>query len=354
MARALRLAERGLYTADPNPRVGCVIVRDGSVVGEGWHQVAGGPHAEIAALAAAGSRAAGATAYVNLEPCCHHGRTPPCTDALIAAGIVRVVAALTDPNPHVAGQGLMRLSAVGIATECGLMADAAAALNSGFLQRMRAGRPYVRIKLGMSLDGRIAMASGESQWITSAEARADVQRLRARSSAILTGIGTVLSDDPALTIRLPNLVRTPLRVILDSELRTPETARCLSPEGAVMIATGRTADCAPWTQDRDNLSIVTVPRAESSLDLAAVVGALAERAVNEVLVEAGPRLTGAILQAGLCDEVVLYVAPKLLGHAARAAFAMDGLQRLADGLVLQFIDVRRIGPDLKIIATPAG
>ncbi|MDS4040785.1 MAG: bifunctional diaminohydroxyphosphoribosylaminopyrimidine deaminase/5-amino-6-(5-phosphoribosylamino)uracil reductase RibD, partial [Candidatus Competibacter sp.] len=237
MARALALARRGLYGTDPNPRVGCVLVREGAIVGEGWHEHAGKPHAEANALETAGERARGATAYVTLEPCCHYGRTPPCTDALLRAGITRMVTAMPDPNPQVAGRGLAQLRAAGIGVECGLLEAEAQALNPGFIQRMTQGRPFVRVKLAMSLDGRTALASGQSQWLTGEAARQDVQRLRARSSAILTGIGTVLADDPSLNVRLPEAPRQPSRVILDTELRTPPTAKTLRLPGSVLIFT---------------------------------------------------------------------------------------------------------------------
>lgn len=237
MARALTLARRGLYSVDPNPRVGCVLVREGAIVGEGWHERAGEAHAEVIALAAAGRQARGATVYVTLEPCCHYGRTPPCTEALLQAGVARVAAAMRDPNPQVAGQGLAILREAGVAVDCGLLEAEARALNPGFIQRMTQGRPFVRLKLAMSLDGRTALASGESQWLTGEAARQDVQRLRARSSVILTGIGTVLADDPGLNVRLPEVSRQPLRVILDSDLRTPPTARTLQLPGSVLIFT---------------------------------------------------------------------------------------------------------------------
>jgi len=354
MARALRLAARGLYTTDPNPRVGCVLVRDGRVVGEGWHERAGEPHAEIHALARAGTAAAGATAYVTLEPCCHQGRTPPCTEALIEAGVGRVVFAMQDPNPRVAGAGAARLQAAGIEVESGVLAAEAARLNPGFAQRMRSGRPWVRCKLAMSLDGRTAMASGESRWITGAAARRDVHRLRARSSAILTGIGTVLADDPALTVRLDEAeVRQPLRVILDTRLRLPATARLLGLPGTTLVLAG--ADAAD-PGDRFGAAAVTtvrLPVTAGRLDLPAVLDYLGSREVNEVHVEAGATLSGALLQAGLVDELVVYMAPHLLGDAARGLFALPGLERMEERVALEIADIRAVGQDWRITATVA-
>ena len=354
MARALRLAARGLYTTDPNPRVGCVLVKDGRVVGEGWHKVAGGPHAEINALGQAGAAATGATACVTLEPCCHQGRTPPCTVALIKAGVRRVVYAMQDPNPRVAGEGAARLQAAGIEVEPGVLAEDARRLNPGFDRRMRTGRPWVRCKLAMSLDGRTAMASGESQWITGVAARADVHQLRARSSAILTGIGTVLADDPALTARLADDMETnfrqPLRVVLDSRLRLPPTAQLLGLPGATLVVTGVAADTAPAHLVSDAVSVVTVPMGSGRLDLAAVLQELGSREINEVHVEAGATLSGALLQAGLVDELVIYMAPHLMGDTARGLFALPGLDRMADRIQLAITDIRAVGQDWRITA----
>jgi diaminohydroxyphosphoribosylaminopyrimidine deaminase/5-amino-6-(5-phosphoribosylamino)uracil reductase len=356
MARALRLAERGLLTAAPNPRVGCVLVRDETVVGEGWHERAGQPHAEINALQQAGPQAAGATAYVTLEPCCHHGRTPPCTDALIAAGVARVVAAMADPNPQVAGKGLAVLQAAGIEATAGVLADAAEQLNAGFVMRMRQGRPWVRCKLAMSLDGRTAMASGESRWITGAAARCDVQQLRARSDAIMTGIGTVLADDPSLTVRLDDLdegFRQPLRVILDSTLRTPPDAKLLDLPGETLIVTG-VADASNETRlTRSGIRIVTLPVQDGRLDLPAVLQYLGTLQINEVHLEAGATLCGALLQAGLVDELVMYMAPHLMGDAARGLFALPGLEQMAQRINLSISDVRAVGDDWRISATVA-
>ena len=357
MTRSLALAERGLYTTDPNPRVGCVLVRDGRIVGEGWHRRAGEPHAEVLALREAGQRARGATAYVTLEPCCHHGRTPPCSDTLIHAGVARVVAALEDPNPRVAGKGLQQLAQAGIEVACGVLAAQAEALNPGFCMRMRRGRPLVRCKLAMSLDGRTAMADGASRWITGEAARRDVQRLRARSSAVLTGIGTVLADDPALTVRAeqwpagaaPDL-RQPLRVVLDTHLRLPEAARVLQGPGRALIVTAVERAEARERLARAGAEIASVPGDEGAVDLAAVMFLLAQREVNEVLLEAGARLSGAMLRADLIDELVIYMAPHLMGGGARGLFHLPGLERMDQRIGLEIMDVRAVGEDWRITA----
>lgn len=354
MARALVLARRGLYTTDPNPRVGCVIVRDGRVVGEGWHVRAGEPHAEILALAVAGDQARGATVYLTLEPCCHHGRTPPCSEALIAAGVARVVAAMEDPNPKVAGKGFAALAAHGILVEHGLMAAEAQALNPGFVQRMRSGRPYVRLKLAASLDGRTALASGEAKWITGEAARADVQRLRARSSAILTGIGTVLADDPSLTVRAFDIGRQPLRVVLDEQLQMPATARLLRlPGKTVIVAAGNDAERAMALRQAGAEIVVLPATADGRVSLPALMQELARREVNEVLVEAGATLCGALLRANLVDELVLYYAPHLLGDSARGMFALPPLADMAGRIEVQITDVRPVGRDWRLIASVA-
>ena len=348
MARALALARRGLYSTDPNPRVGCVLVKDGHIVGEGWHERAGEPHAEVIALDVAGVRARGATAYVTLEPCCHHGRTPPCTDALLSAGVARMVAAMRDPNPQVAGRGLEILRAAGVAVECGLLEAEVRALNPGFIQRMTQGRPWVRVKLAMSLDGRTALASGESQWLTGAAAREDVQRLRARSSAILTSIGTLLADDPSLNVRLPEAARQPLRVILDTELRTPPTARTLQLSGPVAIFTA-VSDPAAWASlQAAGAEIVVAPRADRGLDLHAVMAELGRRECNEVHVECGPILAGALLQAELVDELVIYLAPMLLGDQARGLFQLPKLIRMLERRELEILETRAVGKDWRL------
>lgn len=355
MAQALRLAARGACSTRPNPRVGCVLARDGEVVGAGWHARAGGPHAEIEALRAAGERARGATCYVNLEPCCHHGRTPPCTNALIAAGVTRVVAALPDPNPLVAGGGLRQLAAAGVAVQSDLMRAEAETLNRGFLLRMRSGRPHVRAKVGMSLDGRVAAANGDSRWITSATARHDVQRLRAESCAVLTGIGTVLADDPRFTVRDPDclelLVAQPHCVVLDSRLRIPATARLLATPERVLLFVAEEAESRVDALRRSGVEVAVVSRHDGGLDLEAVLAELGRRAFNDVLLEAGPALTGAMLTAGLVDELICYLAPSLLGTAG-LGMAVLPHSGLADAVGLEIADVRAIGPDLRITARP--
>lgn len=362
MARALALAAEGTMT-HPNPRVGCVLTRDGQVVGEGFHARAGEAHAEAAALAAAGAAARGATAYVSLEPCCHQGRTPPCTDALIAAGVAEVVAPMVDPNPKVAGQGFAALERAGIKVRHGLMHAQAAALNPGFIKRMTHGRPFVRVKVGMSLDGRIALANGESRWITGPEARADVQALRARSDAIVTGVGTVLADDPSLTVRDAAgcaLPRQPLRVVLDAALRLPADARLLAQPGRTLVFTAARDAHHASALSEAHAEIVSVPaelaadgaRPDLLLDLEAVLDALGARQINEVLVEAGTTLAGAFVAAGLVDELVLYVAPTLLGNGARAAFALPALASLDERVALEIVEMRAVGRDWRVTARP--
>ncbi|MCC8998136.1 MAG: bifunctional diaminohydroxyphosphoribosylaminopyrimidine deaminase/5-amino-6-(5-phosphoribosylamino)uracil reductase RibD [Candidatus Contendobacter sp.] len=353
MARALTLARRGLYSTDPNPRVGCVLVREGEIVGEGWHQRAGEPHAEVNALNAAGTLACGSTVYVTLEPCCHHGRTPPCTDALLNAGISRLVAAMPDPNPQVAGRGLAILREAGVTVDCGLLEAEAQALNPGFIQRMTTNRPFIRVKLAMSLDGRTALASGESQWLTGEAARQDGQRLRARSSAILTGIGTVLADDPSLNVRLPEATRQPLRVILDSNLRTPPTARTLRLPGSVLIFTAIADPASQAPLQAVGAEIIVAPHPEQGLDLRAVMAELARRECNEIHVECGPTLAGALLQAGLMDELVIYMAPLLLGDKARGLFQLPELTRMSERTVLEILDMRAVGRDWRVMLRSA-
>lgn len=360
MARALELARRGRFTTTPNPNVGCVIVRDGNIVGEGWHQRAGEPHAEIHALRMAAEKARGATAYVTLEPCSHHGRTPPCCEALIAAGVSRVVAAMQDPNPQVAGRGLYRLQQAGIEVSHGLMMDEAEALNRGFLKRMRTGFPYVQLKLGASLDGRTAMASGESQWITSAAARRDVQRLRAQHAAILSSSATVLADDPSLTVRWAELdsdtrsllneahLRQPLRVIVDSQNRVTPQHKLIAQPGETWLMR-HTPDRQTWP---DSIRQISVPQRGTQLDLVAMMMLLGKQQVNSLWVEAGASLAGALLQAGVVDELIVYLAPMLLGDNARGLCRLPGLQQLADAPGFIFHDVRQVGPDLRLTLTP--
>lgn len=349
MARALQLAVGGLYTTHPNPRVGCVIVNEGRIVGEGAHLYAGEAHAEVRALRAAGEHARGATVYVTLEPCCHHGRTPPCTQALIDAGIVSVVAAMNDPNPRVAGKGAAALRAAGIAVDVGWMQAEAARLNPGFIQRMRAGKPFVRSKLAISLDGRTALQNGASRWITGESARADVQHWRARSSAIVTGIGTVLADDPALNVRaFPQRVQ-PLRVVVDSKLQTPPQAQMLRLEGTTLIATASSDRARIAALQARGAEILTLAGAEG-IDLPALFAQLAAREINEVWVEAGARLNGALLARGLIDELVIYLAPHILGNDARGMFALPALTDMAQRMELIIDDVRRVGADWRLVA----
>ncbi len=353
MRRALELAAQGLYSTDPNPRVGCVLVRAGRIVGEGWHERAGEAHAEIRALAAAGAQAQGATAYVTLEPCAHQGRTPPCTQALIAAGIARVVYALGDPNPLVNGAGVAALAQAGIAVQGGVLAGPAEALNPGFIKRMRSRMPWVRVKLAASLDGRTALANGASRWITGVAARDDVQRQRARSSVILSSSATVVADDPALNVRLAGVTRQPLRVLLDTELRVPAGARIYAGEGASMVFTA-SADLQRRAALRAaDVRVETASRAGAvGLQLGPVLRRLAELQANEVWVEAGPQLSGALLHAGLVDELIVYLAPSLLGSQARALVHLPTILELADRLALEYTDVERIGEDLRITARP--
>jgi diaminohydroxyphosphoribosylaminopyrimidine deaminase/5-amino-6-(5-phosphoribosylamino)uracil reductase len=351
MARALNLAKKGLYTTHPNPRVGCVLVRDDVIIGEGWHVRAGFGHAEIEALNTVPD-AKGATAYVTLEPCSHHGRTPPCCEAIIKAGITRVVAAMQDPNPQVSGKGLEKLKAAGINVVCGVLEEDALALNCGFVKRMTKDRPFVRSKLAMSLDGRTAMASGESQWITSAEARADVHRLRAESSAILTGINTVLADDPALTARINMNVVQPVRVVLDSQLKMPFTARMASLPGRNLILTCSHDKMKQQILEKRGFEVYRLPDKNGRLDLHEVMIFLAWQQINEVLVEAGPILNGALLTEGLVDEYVVYMAPCILGDQGRGLFNIPGLKQMADKKNLKLCDVRQIGQDLKLTLTP--
>ena len=366
MAQALRLAERGLYTTSPNPRVGCVLVRDGVVVGEGWHERAGEPHAEVLALRAAGEAARGSTAYVTLEPCSHHGRTPPCAEALIAAGITRVVVAVQDPNPQVAGQGIAKLRAAGIEVECGLMETAAGELNVGFFARMTRCTPWLRSKIAMSLDGRTALSNGKSQWITGKAARLDVQHWRARSCAVLTGIGTVLADDARLNVREIKTERQPLRVVLDSRLSIPLDARVLYGSSKEALAPGGGADWGSlrgdnaliYTARHDKqkiavlhdlgVMVVVLPDDKEHVALRAMLHDLAQRGCNEVLVEAGSTLNGALLRAGLVDELLFYVAPHLLGDAARSVAQLGELASLDQRVNLKWQDVRQIGNDLRI------
>lgn len=362
MARAIRLAEQGLYTTHPNPRVGCVLVRDGEVVGEGFHRRAGEPHAERNALAEAGEGARGATAYVTLEPCCHHGKTPPCSDGLIEAGVARVVVAMTDPNPQVSGQGVAQLEAAGIQVDQGVMTDQAMALNPGFIARMTRGRPFVRCKLAMSLDGRTAMASGESKWITGPDARQDVQRLRARSDAIVTGIGTVLADDPSMNVRLtaaelPGVASNayllqPLRVVLDPDLQISPAARLLNLPGQTLIVTASGDEDRRQALLAVGAEVIRLPRHGIGIDLNQLMEQLAERGINEVLIETGPTLAGAAVAADVVDELVIYAAPILMGSDARGLLNLPALTEMKDRIELQILDLRMVGVDLRVRARP--
>lgn len=359
MAQAIRLARRGVYSTHPNPNVGCVIVQDGRVVGSGWHRQAGGPHAEVFALREAGEGARGADVYLTLEPCSHHGRTPPCADALIEAGVKRVLVAMQDPNPKVSGRGLERLRAAGILVETGLLASQAEALNPGFISRMQHGRPRLTLKLASSLDGRTAMASGESRWITSEAARRDVQYLRARSSAIITGIDTVLADDPSMNVRLEadqlqgvEPLRQPLRVVLDSLLRMPEAARMLSLPGGTLIVTNRQDQARRQALEQAGAEVISTAAAGGRPEPQAVLQLLADRECNDVLLECGPTLAGSFLRAGLVDEFIFYLAPHLMGDAARGLFRLPGLEQMQDRIGLRWQDIRQVGEDLRITARP--
>lgn len=362
MAHALQLAAQGIHSTAPNPAVGCVLLdAAGQVAGMGWHRRAGEPHAEVLALRAAGDRARGGTAYVTLEPCSHHGRTPPCADTLVEAGLRRVVAAAQDPNPRVAGAGLQRLRDAGIETAVGLLEREALALNRGFVSRMTCGRPWVTVKLGASADGRTALADGSSQWITSPAARGDVQQLRARASAILTGIGTVEADDPALTVRDPALDlagRDPLRVVFDSSGRLRAESKLVQDGKPTLVFA--TSQGVLALRDRlgtqhMNVSVESLADdATGRIDLAAALRRLAELECNDVLVEAGPRLAGSFVTKGLADEIVLYIAPTLLGDTARPSFALpQPLRALADRPQYSFYEVRQVGPDLRLTLRPA-
>jgi diaminohydroxyphosphoribosylaminopyrimidine deaminase / 5-amino-6-(5-phosphoribosylamino)uracil reductase len=352
MARALELARLGLATTDPNPRVGCVIARGERVLGEGWHQRAGGPHAEVFALEAAGPEARGATAYVTLEPCSHQGRTPPCADALVAAGIGRVVYAMRDPNPKVQGGGIARLVAAGIEVEGGVLEREALELNPGFVSRMTRGRPWVSVKLAASLDGATALPGGDSQWITGEAARADVQRLRARSSAVMTGSGTVIADDPRLDVRLPGTVRQPLRVVLDSRLRTPPAARILAPPGQALVLCSEADPARAAPLVAAGAEVRAVGSSAGGVDLQAALTALAERQVNELLVECGAGLAGALLSAGLVDELLLYLAPTLLGRGSRPLADLEAPASLAGRLQFSIVERQDVGDDLLLRLRP--
>lgn len=351
MARALRLAENGLETTDPNPRVGCVLAKDGSIVGEGWHQTCGDKHAEVYALEAAGEHARGATAYVSLEPCSHHGRTPACAPRLIEAGVKRVVSAIEDHNPEVNGKGFSLLEQEGIVVQKGLMEQQAATLNPGFIKRMSQGKPWVRVKLAQSLDGGTALSNGSSQWISGSESRQDVQEWRARSSAVMCGIETLLADDPSLNVRKSSASRQPLRVIVDSHWRTPVHAKTLKLEGEVIVA-GRKDSSIPSELANSGVTLMPLPGSDGKVDLNQLMAELANREVNEVQVESGATLAGALLAEQLVDEVLIYQAPLLLGSGTRGAFAFGPLSDMGNRLKLHWIETTHLGSDLRLRLKP--
>ena len=346
MAQAIRLAEKGLYTTDPNPRVGCVLVKDDRLIGEGWHQWSGQAHAEVNALKDCSDSPTGATAYVTLEPCCFYGKTPPCSEALIEAGVVRVVVAMLDPNPEVSGKGLQLLEAAAIKTEQGLMEAQARALNPGFISRMTRKRPYVRLKTAMTLDGQTALRNGQSQWITGVQARQDVHRQRARCSAVITGVGTVLADDPQLTVRLQDdfVYQAPIRVVLDSRLRISETAAILNDAAPSWVFTSKEERGAKSGIDK----LFSCSNQDGQIDLSNMLAILAEHGVNECLLEAGATLNGAFLAAGLVDEVVIYIAMKIVGEQGRSPWGALHLEKMQEAYTMQLKEVRHVGADLRL------
>jgi len=351
MTRALRLAERGMYTTTPNPRVGCVLVREDQVIGEGWHERAGGPHAETVALHHAGTAAKGATAYVTLEPCSHHGRTPPCANALIAAGVRRVVAAMRDPNPAVCGAGIERLRSAGIEVDVGVLGDAAHELNIGFVARNERGTPWVRLKIAATLDGKTALLNGVSQWITGPEARRDGHAWRARACAVLTGIGTVQDDDPQLTVRAVETPRQPLRILVDSRMEVSPDAKILAGGGALVVAACEDAAKRKRLSDR-GAEVVVLPNAAGKVDLAALMRELGRRAVNELHIEAGFKLNGSFLREAVVDELLLYLAPSIVGDAAHGMFNLPELSDLSGRHTLKVQNLCQIGDDIRILARP--
>jgi diaminohydroxyphosphoribosylaminopyrimidine deaminase/5-amino-6-(5-phosphoribosylamino)uracil reductase len=353
MGEALRLAEMGLYTTDPNPRVGAVVVKDGKVIGRGFHKRAGEAHAEVLALQEAGAAAKGATLYVTLEPCSHQGKTPPCADAVVASGVGKVVAAMTDPNPLVSGKGFEKLKAAGIAVVQGLMEPQAKALNPGFISRMTRGRPWVRSKLAASIDGRTALNNGESKWISCDASREDVHRWRARSSAVLTGIGTLLADDPTFTVRLPGEWRQPKKIIVDTNLSTPVDAKVFQKNpDLVFIATGVEDPEEHEALNAIGASIQVFPERRGFMDLKAILETLAELECNEVLMEAGAGMNGALLEAGMVDELILYMCPSLLGDKARGMFSLAGISSMQERRELEIVDARMFDKDLRLILRP--
>lgn len=349
MAEAIRLAEKGLYTTSPNPRVGCVIVKNHQIIGRGWHEKAGQPHAEINALKQAASEVKGSTVYVTLEPCCHYGRTPPCTDALINAGIAKLIIAAQDPNPRVAGKGIKQLKAAGIEVQYGLLEAQANQLNSGFASRMTRQRPRITVKIASSLDGKIALANGDSQWITGEAARTDVHRLRARSCAILTGINTVKHDDPELSVRHVQTTRQPLRVILDNRLEIATNAKVLQKPGSLIFTTLQD------NQKIDSLSekgaqVIVLPSPTGKLNLVEVMSTLAELEINELFVEAGSTLSGALIENRLVDEIIIYFAPIVLGNHAQSMLNLPELASLSQKWQLEIKEIDKVGSDIKITA----
>ncbi len=352
LRRAVKIAENGLFSARPNPRVGCVIVKNGRVIGEGWHVRAGEAHAEINALASASDSTAGADVYVSLEPCSHTGRTPPCVDALIDAGVARVITATTDPNPKVYGEGVNRLRASGIEVVVAESDFGAAELNNGFFKRMLTGRPQIRLKIAATLDGRTAAHDGSSRWITGAEARADVHRLRARSCAVVTGIGTVLADDPRLTARVDGVLAQPIRVIVQGRRRIPMDARLFNEPGRIVLVQPE-SDCGNEALT-DDVGVAVLPGESGSVDLKALTRFLSEQECNEVLIESGPKLSGAFLAQGLVDEIWVYQSAGLLGDRGRAMFELDGVNTIADQMALHLKEVTHMGEDLRLIYTPRG
>jgi len=349
MEQALELAGRGLYTTTPNPRVGCVIVKDGVLVGSGWHEKAGLPHAEVLALKEAGDRAQGAALYVDLEPCSHHGRTPPCVDAIVASGIKRVVAAMQDPNPKVAGSGFAKLRTAGITVEHGLKEDEARELNIGFVSRMARGRPWMRMKIAASLDGRTALANGKSQWITGEAARLDGHRWRARACAVLTGFGTVRDDDPQLNVRGVDTPRQPLKIVVDSKFETSPSARLLK-QGKTLVV-GAVNDAKRIASLREaGAEVVIIPNEHGKVELFKLMEELARRELNEIHVEAGTKLNGSLLQAGVVDELLVYLAPSVIGDSGRGMFHLPEITELSQASALKIREVERIGADLRILA----
>lgn len=348
MARALQLAGNGLYTTHPNPRVGCVLVKDDRIIGQGWHEYTGGPHAEVNALDSVEGNTQGADCYLTLEPCSHTGRTPPCADALIQAGIVKVTAAMLDPNPEVSGKGMQKLEQAGVETALGLMSVQAQFINRGYIMRRTDGRPFVRCKLALSLDGRTAMADGASKWITGPEARSDVQRLRAQSSAVMTGIGTVLADDPGLDVRDISLDRHPLRAVIDPEMKFPDSARMLQLPGRTLVFTAGRDREAQIKLEQAGAEIAVIDDSRQGF-LSRVLAYLADtEEINEVLLESGPKLAGSMLSEGLVDEIVLYQAPVLMGDAARGLFHLPGIRSMADKIELELVESRRVGRDVRL------